>query len=62
MSETDFIRYQLLLNTSGDYKNLEKPFLGNKKKSISTIYAISKDFIIEESLEVFAPVRALWVY
>ena len=52
----------MLLNTSGDYKNLEKPFLGNKKKPISTIYAISKDFIIEESLEVFAPVRALWVY
>ena len=62
MLETDFIRYQLLLNTSGDYKNLEKPFLGNKKKPISTKYAISKDFIIEESLEVFAPVMALWVY
>ena len=62
MWETDFIRCQLLLNPSGDDKNLEKLFLGNKKKPISTIYAISKDFIIEENLEVFAPVRALWVY
>lgn len=62
MWETDFIRCQLLLNPSGDDENLEKLFLGNKKKPISTIYAISKDFIIEESLEVFAPVMALWVY